>query len=398
MSAVIPEGRADEVFLFPASSGQRRLWLVDQLLPASPVYNIGWRVGVDGPLDRGALERALNHLVARHEALRTRFAAEDGVPVQVVPSALTVPLRHAPAAGPDAVEAAVREEVRRPFALHEGPLLRATLVGDDVLVLVLHHAIADGWSCAVLFDELAALYAAEAGGAPAELPELPVQYPDYAVWQREQADGGAFAADAEHWRRALEGVPTVLTLPTDRARPAVPTGRGAELRVGLEVEDGSFARLLAVFQCVLHRVTGQADFLVATPVAARTRPETEGLVGFVANTLPLRATFTPGTTFGEVVAAAEAATVAALAHQDLPFEQLVDLVAPQRTLAHAPLVQVLFAVEPAPPARRAGPVTFRPEAVHNGGAKFDLSLTVEQDGERWFARWQYDAELFEEAS
>ncbi|MFT7839284.1 amino acid adenylation domain-containing protein [Saccharothrix sp. BKS2] len=405
MSAVIPEGRADEVFLFPASSGQRRLWLVDQLLPASPVYNIGWRVGIDGPLDRGALERALNLLVARHEALRTRFAAEDGVPVQVVPASLTVPLRRVRA---EDVEAAVREEVRRPFALHDGPLLRATLVdgdpvggnpvGEDVLVLVLHHSIADGWSCAVLFDELAVLYAAEVGGPSADLPELPVQYPDYAVWQREQADGGAFAADAEHWRRALEGVPTVLVLPTDSARPAVPTGRGGELRVGLEVEDGSFARLLAVFQCVLHRVTGQADFLVATPVAARTRPETEGLVGFVANTLPLRATFTPGTTFGEVVAAAEAATVAALAHQDLPFEQLVDLVAPQRTLAHAPLVQVLFAVEPEPPARQAGPVTLRPGAVHNGGAKFDLSLTVERAGDRWFARWQYDAELFGEAS
>ncbi|QFZ19886.1 non-ribosomal peptide synthetase [Saccharothrix syringae] len=432
MSAVIPEDRADEVFLFPASSGQRRLWLVDQLLPASPVYNIGWRVGLTGPVDEDALERALGGLVARHEALRTRFAAEDGVPVQVVSAALTVPLRRARVAD---VEAAVREEVGRPFALHEGPLLRATLVrgedgpapdgeggpapdaaparGEDgltprpspprdengpVLVLVLHHTVADGWSCAVLFDELAHLYAAEVGGEPADLPELPVQYPDYAVWQLEQVDGGAFEADAAHWRRALHGAPTVLSLPADRARPAAPTGRGAELRATLEVPDGSFARLLAVFQCVLHRVTGQADFLVATPVAARTRPETEGLVGFVANTLPLRATITPGTTLGDVVAAAEAATVAALAHQELPFERLVDLVAPQRTLAHAPLVQVMFAVEPVPPPREAGPVTFAPEAVANGGAKFDLSLTVERAPDGWYARWQYDSELFEPAT
>ncbi|MDU0290661.1 amino acid adenylation domain-containing protein [Saccharothrix longispora] len=395
MSAVIPEGRADEVFLFPASSGQRRLWLVDQLLPGSPVYNIGWRVGIDGPLDVDALRAALDALVARHEALRTRFAVDDGVPVQVVTAVAPVPLRLAEA--PD-VDEAVREEVGRPFCLHDGPLLRASLLNGDVLVLVLHHAIADGWSCAVLFDELAVLYAAEVGGAPAELPELPVQYPDYAVWQREQVDGGAFAAGTEYWRRALDGVPTVLTLPADHPRPAVPTGRGAELRAGLEIGDGSFARLLAVFQCVLHRVTGQADFLVATPVSARTLPEMEGLVGFVANTLPLRATFTPGTTFGEVVAAAEAATVAALAHQDLPFEQLVDLVAPQRTLAHSPLVQVMFAVEPVPAARVAGPVVFRPGTVANGGAKFDLSLTVERDGDRWFARWQYDAELFDAAS
>ncbi|WP_202918692.1 non-ribosomal peptide synthetase [Saccharothrix deserti] len=395
MSAVIPEGRADEVFRFPASSGQRRLWLVDQLLPASPVYNIGRRVGIDGPLDVNALQVALNALVARHEALRTRFAAEDGVPVQVVSATLTVPLVRLPSADVDAV---VRAEVGRPFALHDGPLVRAGLIGitpeEHVLVLVLHHTIADGWSCAVLFDELALLYATEVTGAPHGLPELPVQYPDYAVWQREQVDGGAFAADADFWREALHGVPTVLPLPTDKPRPATPTGRGAELRAELGVDNGSFARLLAVFQCVLHRVTGQADFLVATPVAARTRPETEGLVGFVANTLPLRAKFTPDTTFGEVVAAAENATVAALAHQDLPFEQLVDIVAPQRTLAHAPLVQVMFAVEPVPPAREAGPITLRPEAVANGGAKFDLSLTVEQAGERWFARWQYDSELF----
>ncbi|WP_447008179.1 amino acid adenylation domain-containing protein [Saccharothrix isguenensis] len=395
MSAVIPEGRADEVFRFPASSGQRRLWLVDQLLPASPVYNIGWRVGIDGPLDVEALRLALNALVARHEALRTRFAAEDGVPVQVVSATLTVPLVRLPSSDVDAV---VREEVGRPFALHDGPLLRAGLIGitprEHVLVFVLHHTIADGWSCAVLFDELALLYAAAVAGTPCDLPELPVQYPDYAVWQREQADGGAFAADAEFWRAALDGVPTVLPLPADGPRPATPTGRGAELRAELEVHDGSFARLLAVFQCVLHRVTGQADFLVATPVAARTRPETEGLVGFVANTLPLRATFTPDTTFGEVVAAAEESTVAALAHQELPFEQLVDIVAPQRTLAHAPLVQVMFGVEPLPAPRAAGPVTLRPEAVANGGAKFDLSLTVEQADGRWSARWQYDSELF----
>ncbi|GAA0210871.1 hypothetical protein GCM10010492_05800 [Saccharothrix mutabilis subsp. mutabilis] len=385
MSTVTPE-----LFRFPASSGQRRLWLLDQLMPASPVYNIGWRVALDGPLDVEALHRALNAVVARHEALRTRFAAEDGVPVQVVAEAQHVPL---PTVAADDVDAAVKALVREPFDLHTGPLLRATLVNADVLVLVLHHSIADGWSCAVLFDELARCYAGDA-----DLPELPVQYPDYALWQQEQVDAGAFADDARHWSEALRGAPTVLPLPGDRPRPDSPTGRGAELRRELTVADGSFAHLLARFQCVLHRVTGQGDFLVATPVAARTRPETEGLVGFVANTLPLRATFEPETTLGEVVRAAEQATVAALEHQDLPFEQVVDLVAPERTLAHAPLVQVMFAVEPLPPARRAGALTLRPEPVSNGGAKFDLSLTVERDGDTWFGRWQYDAELFEEAT
>ncbi|WP_184694131.1 non-ribosomal peptide synthetase [Saccharothrix tamanrassetensis] len=390
---MIPDGQ--EVFRFPASSGQRRLWLLDQLMPG-PVYNIGWRVALDGPLDPQALSGALNAVVARHEALRTRFAAEDGVPVQVVSAAQAVDLP-VHDVSEDEAERVVRELVGRAFDLHAGPLLRAHLLrlpDRHVLVLVLHHSIADGWSCAVLFDELAHCYA----GDPGSLPELPVQYPDYAVWQREQVDGNAFASDAAYWQEALRDVPTVLPLPGDRPRPETPTGRGAELRRELAVDDGSFTNLLALFQCVLHRVTGQADFLVATPVAARTRPETEGMVGFVTNTLPLRATFTPDTTLGDVVRAAEAATVSALAHQDLPFEQVVDLVAPQRTLAHAPLVQVMFAVEPLPPARRAGSVTMRPEPVANGGAKFDLSLTVERDGDRWFTRWQYDAELFDEST
>ncbi|WP_433273630.1 amino acid adenylation domain-containing protein [Actinosynnema sp. CS-041913] len=393
MSTVIPDGR--EVFRFPASSGQRRLWLLDQLMPG-PVYNIGWRVALDGPLDPEALRAALNAVVARHEALRTRFAAEDGVPVQVVSATQTVDLPVSDVAE-DELDLVVRELVGRAFDLHAGPLLRASLLrlpDRHVLVMVLHHSIADGWSCAVLFDELAHCYADD----PQALPELPVQYPDYAVWQREQVDGNAFAADAAYWQEALRDAPTVLPLPGDRPRPETPSGRGAELRRELRVGDGSFANLLALFQCVLHRVTGQADFLVATPVAARTRPETEGLVGFVTNTLPLRAVFPPETTVGEVVRTAEAATVAALEHQDLPFEQVVDLVAPQRTLAHAPLVQVMFAVEPLPPARHAGALTMRPEPVANGGAKFDLSLTVERDGDRWFARWQYDAELFDEAT
>ncbi|MBW4717941.1 non-ribosomal peptide synthetase [Saccharothrix obliqua] len=393
MSTVIPDGR--EVFRFPASSGQRRLWLLDQLMPG-PVYNIGWRVALDGPVEPESLHGALNAVVARHEALRTTFAAEDGVPVQVVTTARPVDLPVRDVAD-DEVDEVVRELVEQPFDLHAGPLLRSALLRLPdrwVLVLVLHHSVVDGWSCDVLFDELARCYAGE-GDA---LPELPVQYPDYAVWQREQVEAGAFAADARYWREALRDVPTVLPLPGDRPRPATPTGRGAELRRELTAADGSFARLLAVFQCVLHRVTGQADFLVATPVAARTRPETEGLVGFVANTLPLRATFTPDTTVGDVVRAAEAATVAALEHQDLPFEQVVELVAPERVLAHAPLVQVMFAVQPLPAARHAGAVTMRPEPVPNGGAKFDLFLTVERDGDRWFGRWQYDSALFDEAT
>ncbi|GAA3854742.1 hypothetical protein GCM10022243_20280 [Saccharothrix violaceirubra] len=378
-----------EVFRFPASSGQRRLWLLDQLLPGSPVYNIGWRVAVDGPLDVDRLRSALADVVDRHEALRTTLVAPDGVPEQVVASTVPVELPVVDVAATE-VAARVRDQVRVAFDLETGPLFRAVLLrltaDRHVLVLVLHHAIADGWSCAVLFDELARRYAGE------DLPEPPIGYPDYALWQQEQS------FDDGYWRERLRDVPTVLALPTDRPRPERPTGRGAELRARIRVGDGSFARLLALFGCVLHRVTGQADLLVATPVAARTRPETEGLVGFVANTVPLRATFDEDTTVRDAVTAAERETVAAVAHQDLPFERIVELADVPRSLAHSPLVQVLFAVEPVPGVRTAGDVRFGPEPVHNGGAKFDLSLTVERAGEDWFARWQYDAELFDRAS
>ncbi|WP_216216770.1 non-ribosomal peptide synthetase [Amycolatopsis aidingensis] len=386
---------SDEAFVFPASSGQRRLWLLDQLMPGTSVYNIGWRIAVDGPVDPAALRAALAGLVRRHEALRTHFAAEEGTPVQVVTAAAGIELPHYERATPAEVDALVDDLARQPFDLHTGPLLRAALASlsptRHVLVLVLHHSIADGWSCGVLFDELATLYSG------AEPPEVSVQYPDYALWQQEQVDGGAFAADLAYWSEALRGAPTVLRLPADHTRPGPASGAGAELRAALPAKrvPGGFAALLATFQSVLYRVTGQEDFLVATPAAARTRPETDRLVGFVANTLPLRAVFTQETTLGQARAAAEAATVAAIAHQDLPFEQLVDLAAPERSLSHAPLVQVMFAVEPPPEPRTAGEVTFAPEPVAGGGSKFAISLTVEQAGEDWSGRWQYDPELFD---
>ncbi|MCT2582862.1 amino acid adenylation domain-containing protein [Actinophytocola gossypii] len=377
------------MFVFPTSSGQRRLWLLDQLIPGSPAYNLGWRVTLTGPLDPGRLTEALRAVVGRHEALRTTFAATDGVPTQVVTPRTHVPLV---AIEPSEVDALVRE----PFDLAGGPLLRAGLVRHSAeaheLILVVHHAVVDGWSCAILFDELARCY----GRTP--LPEPPLQYPDYAVWQREQAEANSFAGAARYWTEALAGIPTVLPLPTDRPHTAA-RGRGAELVTDLEPAPGaSFGELLAVFQAVLHRLSGQAEFLVATPVSARTRPETEHLVGFLANTLALPARITPETTFAQLADATQGAVEDALAHQELPFEQLVDLLAPQRSMAHAPLVQTMFSVEPKPAPATVDGVTFAPELLGNGGSKFDLFLTVEPGADRWRARWNYDTDLFDEAT
>ncbi|HWM03301.1 MAG TPA: amino acid adenylation domain-containing protein, partial [Actinophytocola sp.] len=291
-------------------------------------------------------------------------------------------------------ESAVDRLVRTPFDLSTGPLLRAGLVRrsakEHELVLVVHHSVVDGWSCAILFDELARAYAGEA------LAEPPLQYPDYAVWQREQVDANSFAEAARYWAEALAGIPTVLPLPTDRPHTAA-GGRGGELVTELEPQPGaSFGTLLAVYQAMLHRLSGQAEFLVATPVSGRTRPETEHVVGFLANTLALPARITPDTTIAELTARTQDAVEGALANQDLPFEHLVDLLAAQRSLGHAPVVQTMFAVEPRSAPFTVDGVTFTPELLGNGGSKFDLFLTVEPGPETWRARWNYDTDLFDE--
>ncbi|MFI7676285.1 amino acid adenylation domain-containing protein [Actinophytocola sp. NPDC049390] len=376
----------DDTFVFPTSSGQRRLWLLDQLIPGSPAYHLGWRVTLTGPLDRDRLEQALTTVVNRHEALRTTFTAADGVPSQVVVGTADIRV-------PDLAESEVDDLVRHPFDLAAGPLLRAGLVTagahEHVLVLVAHHAIVDSWSCAIVVDELARCYAGE------ELDEPAIQYPDYAVWQREQADANALADAARYWQAELAGIPTVLPLPVDRPRTAA-AGRGAELVRDLEpLPDTSFSTLLAVFQAMLHRLTGQEDFLVATPVPGRTRPETEHLVGFLANTLALPARVPPDTTFAQLEKHTAEAVMSALAHQDLPFEDLVDLLAAERSLTHAPVAQVMFAVEAPPEPATVDGLTHRAERLPNGGSAFDLFLTVEPGPDRWRARWNYDTDLFD---
>jgi amino acid adenylation domain-containing protein len=380
---------ADDVFFFPTSSGQRRLWLLDQLMPRSSAFNNAWRVRLTGPLDPGRLAEALRTVLDRHEALRTTFADTDGMPTQVVAAKTRVPLV-------GIKESDVDRLVRTPFELTTAPLLRAGLIRhsaeDHTLVFVVHQALADGWSCALLFGEIARLYGGE------RLPPPELQYPDYAVWQREQADANSYADAVRFWTATLAGVPTVLALPTDRPHTTT-RGRGDDLVAELEpVAGASFGTLFAVYQALLHRLSGQADFLVGTLAPGRTGPGTERVVGSLANTLALPARITPETTFAELAAGTEALVETALAHQDLPFEQLVDLLAPRRTVAHAPVVQTMFVIDtPAEPVT-VDELTFAPERLGNGGSAFDLTLTVVPGPHRWVTRWTYDTDLFDAAT
>ncbi len=416
---VRPRGTGGPV---PLSFAQQRLWFIDRMEPGSSAYNLPSALRLRGPLDAAVLRRTLAGVVRRHESLRTVFAdAADG-PVQVV-----LPFAGAalPAADLSALPGEARErellrlaaeEARRPFDLARGPLLRSLLVrlgGEDHAVLfTMHHVVGDGWSNGVLVGEVSALYAALAGGLASPLPELPVQYPDYAVWQREWLSGERLEAQLGWWRERMEGAPPVLELPADRPRPAVPDPRGAtlgfalpaELAAGLRelaVREGTtlFAVLLAGWQAVLARWSGQDDVVVGTPVAGRTRTELEGLIGFFVNTLVLRVDLGGDPSLRELVARVGEATLGAQAHQDLPFERLVEELSPERSLRHTPLFQVLFTLQNADEGElRLGAVEMEPLGPAEAAAKFDLSLVLAERGGQVAGALQYRAGLWEEAT
>jgi amino acid adenylation domain-containing protein len=405
---------SDEVYELPVSFAQRRIWLLDQFDPAGIAYLVPWRVRLDGPVDRAALAAALDTVVERHETLRTTFRSVDGQPVQVVgPAAGQLSyVDLSGAAEPDAAaEARVAAEATEPIDLARGPLLRATLLRlapqRHLLVLVTHHVVADGWSFALLFAELAAAYQAWPAGAAPALPELPIQYGDFALWQQERWEAGGFAPDERYWQDELHGAPTTLALPTDFPRPprqayrgrthdlSIPTEVAAGLR-GLGQRSGGtlFMTLLSVFATVLARYTGRGDVLVGVPVSGRTRPETEHLVGLFMNTLALRARMDDNPRFVELLDRVRRVTVGGLAHQELPFDRIVEMLHPVRSLAQSPVVQVMFALEePAEPITTGG-LTWTPSLVDNGSAKFDLTLGVTDTGDGLTGRLTYDADLF----
>lgn len=403
------EGTSTETAILPASLSQRRLWMLDQLAPGAATYHIAWAVELTGRLDVAALESTLSWLVDRHETLRTHFTSVDGEPAQLVVTAAPVQLSVVDADSDDAGRELVDAAAREPFDLATGPLARFGLVRQSsekhVLTIVVHHSLADGWSFGILFRELAAGYAAAVAGAHPDLPAPEVQYADFAVWQREQADRGAFEADVDFWHAELAGAPTLLDLPADRPGPAEQSDAGGEVVFDVPDEltarlrasrDGTlFTRLLAGFQTLLHRLTGADDLLVAVPVAGRTRPETRNVVGFFANTLALRARFADRSDFTDVLAQARASTIAAQTRQDVPFDRIVDRLTPTRSLAHSPLVQVMFALDEPPPEATSAGLRIAPRLWENGTVKFDLTLTVEDRPEGLRGRLTYRTDRYE---
>src|SRR5215217_1019388 len=361
-SGIVPRADRDGA---PLSFAQERLWFVDRLEPGSAVYNIPveWRLG--GALDEAALERALGEIVRRHEALRTTFREVDGSPVQVIApfGGFTLRLDDLSGLADADREVEVRrragEEAARPFDLSAGPLFRAALLRlgeeDHVLLLSMHHIVSDGWSTGVLFRELSALYAAYLAGRESPLPELPVQYADYAVWQREQLAGEVLDRQLAYWKERLAGAPELLELPTDHPRPAVQTYRGATVLVELSLQllerlqalgqsEGAtlYMVLLGAFQVLLGKYAGSEDVVVGTPIAGRTRRETEELIGFFVNTLVLRTDLSGNPSFRETLRRVREVTLGAYAHQEVPFEKLVAELQPERSLSHSPLFQVMF--------------------------------------------------------
>ncbi len=419
-SQAIPRrGEADAA---PLSFAQQRLWFLDQLEPNSSLYNIHAAFRVQGALDRRALQAALDGLVVRHEALRTTFAAPDGQPVQVVGAPRRVPLAvvdltDQSESDPEAAcQQHLAAEVRRPFNLSRDLMLRAMLVrlkeGEHVLLVVLHHIASDGWSMGVCWRELSRLYAAAVGGRPHGLPDLPIQYADYAIWQRQWLQGDVLDAQLAYWRGRLAGAPASLELPTDRARPAVQTVRGAHrtrtlppaLHEALETfsrQAGAtlFMALLAGFQALLTRYTEQEDIVVGSPIAGRTRVETEGLIGFFVNTLALRTDLTGNPPFRELLGRVREGCLEAYAHQELPFEKLVEELQPTRTLSQSPLFQVMFVLQNAPRTALAlAGLTLTPFRIESGTAKFDLTLSVTATDAGLQATVEYNADLFDAAT
>ncbi|HYW09520.1 MAG TPA: amino acid adenylation domain-containing protein, partial [Longimicrobium sp.] len=403
----------------PLSFAQQRLWFLETL-GAGGAYNVPRQLRLCGALDGVALERALDRIVARHEALRTTFYEVDGAPRQRIAAEsrfrLAVQdLRGHPRADEE-LRRLVAEEADAPFDLRGGPPVRARLArladDDHVLLVTMHHIVSDGWSLEVLADELAALYAGFASGAGDTLAPLPAQYPDYAAWQRSRARGEAMEGQAAYWEAALAGAPDVIQLPLDHARPARRDFAGSFVEVELDAEltaalkslgrrhgTTPFVTLLCGWAATLGRLSGQDDVVVGTPVANRGRAEIEGLIGFFVNTLALRVDLAGTPTVAELLARVRERSQEAQQHQDIPFEQVVERVRPTRGMAHTPLFQVMFAWESAPravelPGLAPAVLERSPQAT----AKFDLSLLLREVDGRIAGRVEYATALFERAT
>jgi amino acid adenylation domain-containing protein len=418
-----PIERADREGRLPLSFAQQRLWFLERMGGLGSTYHMSVRLRMRGALDRAALVAALDGVVARHEALRTTLAEVDGLPEQrIAPVDVGLLLREDDLAGEADGEAGLArvlaEEARVLFDLERGPLIRGRLVrvaaDDHVLVVTMHHIISDGWSMGVLAGEFSALYAARVQGREAHLPALPVQYPDFAAWQRRWVEGHVLREQEEYWTRTLAGAPTLLELPTDRPRPARVDPAGARIALELDEEltaglaalsrrNGTtlFITLMAGWAVVLSRLSGQDDVVIGTPAAGRGRREIEGLIGFFVNTLALRVDLSGAPTVAELLERVKERTLGAQQHQDIPFEQVVELVAPERSLAHGALYQAMFAWlnMPRPSLEFPGLTLGRVNTAEDRDTvKQDLGLTLGEANGRITGSVTYATSLFDRES
>ena len=403
----------------PLSFAQQRVWFIDQLEPGRPLYNVAAMYRLRGTLSVPALEKTINEIVRRHESLRTTFRDVDGQPVQVIAPELRLPLEVSVVIGAQdeqreaELQRLTREVAAQPFELDQGPLVRTRLlrVGDEdhVLMIVVHHIVFDGWSGSLVAGELAALYEAFAQGRPSPLPELPIQYADFALWQRQWLQGEVLEQQVEYWRGQLAGAPAVLELPTDRPRPALQSHRGeirthvipSELIDRLQTFSQSegvtlFMTLLAGFQLLLSRYSGHQDIVVGSNVAGRNHAEVEPLIGFFVNTMAMRTDLSGDPTCREMVARVKKVALEAYAHQDVPFEKLVDELQPERSPSYNPIYQVLFGLQNIPKRRfEASGLQIERSSVHQGTSILDMSWFAFETDAGILLRVEYSADLYD---
>src|SRR5579863_3842548 len=402
----------------PLSSGQQQLWLLNELLPHTPIYTECVTIHLPGTLDVPALARSFNELLRRHQAWRTSFPLVDGLPVQKIHPALTfslpvVDLRHLPEAErASEAQRIMTGDAQQPFDLANGPLVRPTLFRlgemDHRLYLTLHHIIFDGFSLyQILLPELRGLYEAFLAGQPSPLPELPVQYADFAIWQREWLQEKPITEQLEYWKRQLSGFPATLELPADHSRPPVSTYRGLMQPFALSKELTDklkelarrenvtlYMMLVAAFQTLLFRYTQQDDILLGTAISDRKQPEVQQLMGFFLNTLILRTDLSGNPTFLELLKRVREVVLEAHAHQDVPFEYLVKALQPERNPSQNPIFQAMLSLEP--------PITIHPSGwtltqmdVETNTTKFDLAIELDDRPEGMIGRFEYSTDLFD---
>src|SRR5438874_1501398 len=406
----------------PLSYNQQGLWVLNQLMPGTSLYHTPMAVRLTGNLDVAALKNALDMVIARHDALRTTFGIVDGSPTQVVAKSLAldmpiIDLIEIPRPGRDAEALRLlQDEAGRPFDLSQGPLIRSVLLRlaeqVHVLLVTTHHIVTDGWSVGIFQRELSELYEAMVVEQPSSLPPLPIQYTDYSVWQRQWFEGDVYQSQLAYWKKQFATLPPVLELPTDHPRPGVQAYRafrGAQHTSSLSKQLTHdlkqlcrkenvtlFMTLMAAFQVLLHRYTGEEDIVVGTPIAGRRMPETEGLIGLFINTLAIRTSISGELTLRDLLSRVKEVALGAYAHQDLPFERLVKELQPERTLAHNPLFQVMFVLqsEDIQPLQLKG-LEVEHFRVGNIMANFDLTLDIVERDEQLVCLFESNADLFE---